>query len=164
MEIPVPEVTFQPDNYQPDNPLPLNLYNQDGGRKRRLVFYLLAFVLLIIVLWFLWREFSYIYSLRATVMGELANYKAPDAGHITKIYVKDGQKISKGDLLFGIETVFYEKKLHQLRKQASAAQSEIAQAEKSLAFEEDKRKAFIEANERKLQQLQINKKAAQGQL
>src|SRR6516165_6354114 len=76
------EVVFQSDDFKPNNPPPINLYNQTGGRTRRIVFYSLALALLLVVSWFLFREFSYVYSLRATVMGDLVNYKSPDMGHI----------------------------------------------------------------------------------
>jgi multidrug resistance efflux pump len=158
------EVVFQSDDFKPNNPPPINLYNQKGGRTRRAIFYSIALMLLVVVSWFLFREFSYVYSLRATVMGDLVNYKAPDMGHITKFYVTDGQKVSKGDPLFEIDTQFYEQKLHQLKIQAKTAEGEVYQAEASLASEKDRRAVFIDASERTLEQLKMSQVAARTQL
>ena len=53
---------------------------------------------------------------------------APDvSGHITRLHVRDNQRVAKGDLLVEIEPEPFELRLRQARAQVAALQAQIAQ-------------------------------------
>lgn len=62
----------------------------------------------------------------ATIGAELITIVPSLPGHIQDLYVKEGQKVSKGQLLFTIDPEFYEMRYQQ-------AQAELAVAEAALA-------------------------------
>lgn len=129
----------------------------NGSLLRRLVFYVFVAAALAGAGLFIWREFSYVYSLRGTVMGDLVQYRSPDQGSIRRICVKDGDRVVEGQLLYVVNHEGYDTQLAQLRLWKEQAEGEVKAAQDAIDEESTRAKLYTRAAQSKLEMLQAQR-------
>src|SRR5262249_4300686 len=129
----------------------------NGSLLRRLVFYLFVAAALGAAGFFVLREFSYVYSLRGTVMGDLVQYRSPDQGTIKKIHVKDGDRVAPGQMLYELNHEAYDRQLVQLRLWKQQAEGEVQAAQEAIDEEVTRAKLYTRAAESKLEMLEAQR-------
>lgn len=136
----------------------------NGALLRRLVFYVLVAAALGAAGFFVWREFSYVYSLRGTVMGDLVQYRSPDQGTIRRIFVKDGDRVVEGQPLYVLNHDSYDQQLAQLRIWKDQAEGEVKAAQEAIDEEATRAKLYTRAAQSKLEMLQFQRTGLLAQL
>lgn len=143
---------------------PEQVQSNNNTLVRRLAIYMVLFGVIGVLSWFLWREFSYVYSLRGTVMGDLVQYKSPDQNYIKWIFVKDGERVEEGTLLYELNHDIYDAKLAQLKKWQEKAINEV-NAARNTVMEEDKRTVlYAQVAEKKLKMMLNQRQGLESQI
>jgi len=94
---------------------------------------------------------------------QLVQLASQDSGFISEILVKSGQDIKKGDLLLELNNSQYQNKKKAVLKIHHSIEKEIEQIEKNINEEEEKKKVFEQLCHKKIELLETEIKALQGQ-
>jgi multidrug resistance efflux pump len=143
---------------------PAQVQKQNGRMFRRLMVYGVVVVVLALVGWFLWREFSYVYSLRGSVTGDLIQFRSVEPGFIKKVHVKNGQAVNVGDVLYELEDKGFVSRRDQLQAVLARARTELVTTQRALKNELANIKLYTQLAESKLKLLQEQLEATQAHL
>jgi multidrug resistance efflux pump len=133
---------------------PAQAQKQNNRMFRRLAAYGFVLAVLVVVGWFVWREFSYVYSLRGSVTGDLIQFRSAEAGYVKKVHARDGEAVKVGEVLYEVEDKFFANQQEQLRAVLARAEAELAAAQRALSNERANIKLYTQLAESKLKLLQ----------